>query len=153
MPIATKLGRVVTYHEGLPPIKSHDPLITWSCKITWQTKFIITPLPKVAMTRKLGRMVTLTYLEGLLTIKSHNALITWSCKFTWQTKVIISTLRSSRLGKLVPHFDRLLPIKSYHPLIMWFCEITRQPKIIISPLSQCLWLPKLLGCWYTSLCS
>ena len=30
MPIATKLDRVVTYYEELPPIKSHDPLITWS---------------------------------------------------------------------------------------------------------------------------
>ena len=27
MPMATKLGMVVTYHEGLPPIKSHYPLI------------------------------------------------------------------------------------------------------------------------------
>ena len=26
MPMATKLGRVVTYHEELPSIKSHDPL-------------------------------------------------------------------------------------------------------------------------------
>ena len=24
----------VTYDEELPPIKSHDPLITWSCRIT-----------------------------------------------------------------------------------------------------------------------
>ena len=46
MPMATKVGRVVTYHEGLPPIKSHDRLITWSCKITGQTKFVITPLPE-----------------------------------------------------------------------------------------------------------
>ena len=30
MPIATKIDRMVTY-EGLPLIKSHDPLITWSC--------------------------------------------------------------------------------------------------------------------------
>ena len=29
MLVATKLGRVVTYHEGLPPIESQDPLITW----------------------------------------------------------------------------------------------------------------------------
>ena len=28
MPMATKLGKVVTYHEWLPPIKSHDSLIT-----------------------------------------------------------------------------------------------------------------------------
>ena len=34
MPMATKLGREVTYREGLPPIKSNDRLISWSCEIT-----------------------------------------------------------------------------------------------------------------------
>ena len=34
MPMATKLGKMVTYHDGLLAMKSHDPLITWSCKIT-----------------------------------------------------------------------------------------------------------------------
>ena len=33
MSIATKLDRMVTYHEGLPPVKLHNPLIKWSCKI------------------------------------------------------------------------------------------------------------------------
>ena len=55
--MATKLGRVVTYHE-LSPIKSHNPLITWSCIST-------TTVPIVT---KLIRMVT--YFEGLLPIKS-----------------------------------------------------------------------------------
>ena len=31
MPIATKLGKIVTYHEGLLPIKSHDFLIMCTC--------------------------------------------------------------------------------------------------------------------------
>ena len=34
MLMATKLGKVVTYHERIPYKKSHDPLITWSCDIT-----------------------------------------------------------------------------------------------------------------------
>ena len=29
MSMAAKPGRVVTYNEELPSIKSHDPLITW----------------------------------------------------------------------------------------------------------------------------
>ena len=33
MPIATRLARVLTYYEGLPPIKSDDPLVTWSCEV------------------------------------------------------------------------------------------------------------------------
>ena len=38
VPMGTKLDRMVLYLEGLLPWKSHDPLILWSCKITWQTK-------------------------------------------------------------------------------------------------------------------
>ena len=34
MPMHTKLGRVVTYHKEMPPIKSHEPFITWSYDIT-----------------------------------------------------------------------------------------------------------------------
>ena len=34
MPMTTKLGRDVTYDEGVLPIKSHDHINTWSCKIT-----------------------------------------------------------------------------------------------------------------------
>ena len=33
MPMVAKLGRVVTYYEGLLPIKLHDPLIMWACEI------------------------------------------------------------------------------------------------------------------------
>ena len=43
MSMATKLGRVVIYYEGLSPITAHDPLITWLCKITWETKPITSP--------------------------------------------------------------------------------------------------------------
>ena len=44
--IATKLGVLITYLDGLLPIKSLDPLIVWSCQITWQTKSIISPIPQ-----------------------------------------------------------------------------------------------------------
>ena len=42
--MTTKLSRVVTYHERLPFIKSHDFLITLSCVVTWQTKTIVSPV-------------------------------------------------------------------------------------------------------------
>ena len=32
MPMATKIGRVVTCDEGTPPSKSRDLLIMWSCE-------------------------------------------------------------------------------------------------------------------------
>ena len=41
MPMPTKLGRVVTYHEELPLLKLRNSFIKWSCKITCQTKNII----------------------------------------------------------------------------------------------------------------
>ena len=46
MLMATKLGRVVTYDEETSPIMSDDPLIMWSCEVTWQIETLISPLPK-----------------------------------------------------------------------------------------------------------
>ena len=43
--LAIKLGSMENYLDGLLSIKWHDPLITFSCKITWHTKTIISPLP------------------------------------------------------------------------------------------------------------
>ena len=40
MPMATKLGRMINYLEGLLPVKSHNPFITWTFKIKSQTKDI-----------------------------------------------------------------------------------------------------------------
>ena len=89
MPMATKLCRVVIYHEGLPSIKSHGPLITWSFETTWQTKTI--SATRVPIASKFWKMVT--YLEGLLPIKTNDLLSTWFWKITWQIKTIISPLR------------------------------------------------------------
>ena len=45
VPMATRLGRIVTYVDGLLPIKSHDHLVIRSWEITWQSKSIISSLP------------------------------------------------------------------------------------------------------------
>ena len=104
--MAVTFGGMVTYHEGLLTIKSHNVLIIWSCKVMWQTKIIISST-RVTMTTKLDRMVT--YFETLkkksyihmndnltwwvTTYKLHQPLITWSCKIKWKTKTIISPLQ------------------------------------------------------------
>lgn len=31
----------MTYHDGLPPMKSKDPLIEWSFQITWQIEHLL----------------------------------------------------------------------------------------------------------------
>ena len=48
MPMATKLGRMVTYRDSLSTIKSFDHIITWLCEITtaayghkmWQADYL-----------------------------------------------------------------------------------------------------------------
>ena len=39
--MVTRLGRMITYLDGLLPIKAHDPLIKWFCKIMRLTKTIV----------------------------------------------------------------------------------------------------------------
>ena len=85
--MTTKLGWMVTYLDFLLPRKSHESLITWSYKITWQTKTIISPATIVPMTPKLGRVMT--NLEDLLSIILFYPLVTWPCKITWQNKIIL----------------------------------------------------------------
>ena len=57
MPMATKLGSMVTYLDWLIPIKSHDTLIACSCKIPSQIKYYYISINTVLMTTKLGKMV------------------------------------------------------------------------------------------------
>ena len=44
MPKASRRGRVVTYFEELPFIKSYDPSITWCGEISRHIKSVISPL-------------------------------------------------------------------------------------------------------------
>ena len=76
--MATNIGRAVTYYEVVPPVKSHDNIITWSWEITSQIKNVSTTT--MHMVIKLGRIVT--YLEWLSPIKSHDHIIVWSCEIT-----------------------------------------------------------------------
>ena len=104
-PMATKLGRMVTYLEGLLPIKSHDTLTSWILR----DHNIFTITVPIATNR--GRI--LTYLEGLAPRKLLDPLVTWSCNITWQTKTIISTTSMSmatKLNRMLTQLDGLLPI-------------------------------------------
>ena len=73
MPMATKLGRMVTYFEGLLTIKSFNALITWS-----NEKHYISTI-RVSMAT-LCRIVI--YFDGSLPIKSHDPFISWSLNIT-----------------------------------------------------------------------
>ena len=53
LPMFTKFGRILSYHEDLPPVKSHDSLIKWSSEITWQLKIKFL-LPQCLWSRRLA---------------------------------------------------------------------------------------------------
>ena len=61
----------VTYLEWLQHLKSHEPLITWSCKIMKQTKIIVSPV--------LQCVWPLNFAEWWLTIRGYCL----THKFTW----------------------------------------------------------------------
>ena len=112
MPMITKFTGVVVYHEELPPIKSHDRLITWSSDIMWQTENI--SVAKVPIANKPSRMVTC--LEGPLSIKLVDPLLTWSYEITAQIKTFISPLPPfTKLGKMVIYVERLSTMKLLDP--------------------------------------
>ena len=129
--VATKPGRNLTYLDGLPSVRLHDPLITSSCEITWTFKTTISTI-WVSMATKLARMVT--YLDGLLPRKSNETLITRFCELTWQSEIIIcpplQCLWPPNLASwwlAIKGFYSML----HHPLITWSCEIAWQIKLYL----------------------
>ena len=90
MPIATKAGRVVTYHERLRSIRSYGLLTTWSCKITRQTKIIKTSLPEWLWSQNVAGW----YVDDLLLIKSHDRFITGFARSLDQLKLFYLQYRS-----------------------------------------------------------
>ena len=88
--MATKLGRIVAYHEGLPNHKVTQRPGHVVFKLTWQTKMLYSH-NQSAYGYKLGRIMT--YLDEFLPIKSYQSLIKKSYKITQQTATIISPLQ------------------------------------------------------------
>ena len=82
-----------------------------------------TPLTRVCMATKLGRVIT--DLDGLLPVKAHDPLIIWLYEITWQTKTIISPIPQSlwtpKQGRIVTYLKQLPPIKLLVPFITWSC--------------------------------
>ena len=106
---------VVTYHEGLQPIKSHHLLITLPFEITWQKNHYSSTII-VPVTTKLA--IGVTYFQVLQTKKSYNALIMWSllCHVTNENHYIFSTRvpMATKLGRLLSYLNGFPPIKSHH---------------------------------------
>ena len=116
--MATKLARIVIYLGQLLIIKSFKVLIMWSCKVTWQTKTIISLL-RVFMATKLGRMIA--SLDGLLPIMSHDPLITCPCEIWWSLTGGGSACKCLSRHQLRVEFVRIVCLKtlSFHSLLFW----------------------------------
>ena len=123
--MATRLGKMITYLDGLLPIKSLGPLITWSYEITWQTKSIISLIPQYLRPLNLvGYWLSLRgsyryshltiYLSGLAWSRDNlNAFYLYHYNTyghqTWQ-------------GCDIPW--RSLTHTVLDPSITWFCKVT-----------------------------
>ena len=142
MPMTTKLGRGVTYPEGVP--MSHGYIITWSCKIMWQTK-IIYSVPQYLWSPNLtGWVLTmrsffpLTHMtlwsRGLASLREiFDLLYLYYNKAyghqTWQVYLSMGILHPQILHTLwtLGHARACNKLKTLHPP------------------PQCLWPPNLAG--------
>ena len=137
MSMATKLGWVLTYLEGVSLIKSHDPLITWSCEISWRTKTHYMSTTTMSMATKLDRVVT--YCQAGPPTKSEGCLVIRSCEILLQTKTTIAPLPECLWP---PNSARWwLTMKgsflfSHMTLNIWSCEVTRQINISTTTMSM-----------------
>ena len=131
---------MVTYLDGLLPIKSRDPYITWTCNITWQTKVTISPL-----------------LSSLTLKDSYPCYSTlWSCDLARscnQLKLLYLHLHDAyghqiwQAGRGITYHEGIPPINSYDPFAHVALLVTWQTKTIVSPPPICLSPQNLIQCW------
>ena len=89
LPVETKYRKLVAYLEELPPVKSHDFVNTWICKVTWQVKIVKSSLSQYLESLKNVAGCDIT-LEG--PTQKVTCLITWSCEVLSHTKYVTSAL-------------------------------------------------------------
>ena len=134
VPMVTKPEKLVTCHEGLLPIMILHPLVTWFCKIMWQTKTIFYLLPQNLCPQNLaGWWLNLTAFYPQSQMTNHVVL-----EITWQIKNISPLSQCLRPQGLVG-LEWLLPIKSRDHTITWCRKIIWETKTTY-PWTQCLWL-------------
>ena len=125
--MATKFGRMMTYLDGLLPIKSHVPLITRSSEITWQNK---TTMYQLSEQRLMGSWCApahkFIWPFDYVDLRDHVA--TWNY---YMSTITVSL--ATKLGKLVTYHEEFASMLHY-PLVPRSCEITWQTKTIISSL-------------------
>ena len=122
--MATKFGRVVTYHKEFPLVKLLDPSVTCFCDVTWYIKYFTSPLALDQWPPNVAKVVT--HREKLPPINSHNSKNMCSREVTWQIKNIstISVLMVTRPIRVVIYLKELPTRNSHNPSMRWSCEVT-----------------------------
>ena len=108
----------MTHFDGLIPIKSHDPLTTWYCDITWHVKTII-----LHYNSAYGHEIRYDGdIEGLLTkVTQRPDYVALESHVTNENHYISTNgmPMATRLDSTVTYFARLLTMKSVYALITW----------------------------------
>ena len=131
MPVATNAGRLVIFYEELRFINSHNSLITYSCKVMWNIRFVM----------------------SLLQQRHWPPNLTSTHKVTHPIQHCISSTtipEATKVSNVVSLIKMLPIIKAHEHLNYWLCEITWQIKKIKSDLSQYLLSPNFSGWWLTA---
>lgn len=130
--MTTKLCSMVTYLEGLLPLKPHDPLIRWSRNITSQTKTIIFAWPQCMWPPNLAGWWLTS--KDSFTLSLISSMSRGLARSRDKLKTFNYEKLNYKLGRVVTNNEGLQPIKSYDPSFMRSCEVTRHFKYVISPL-------------------
>ena len=146
MPRVTKLGRWMTYHDGLSPITSHNPLIKWPKWSHVAILKIYISIFTILMATKLSRMLILgknfikclsrhqPFVFFLLMCDQHRT------SFTGYTgKLLCLHPEISCGGAWHPHALEIHSIGRFKREHVESCLSATRNKI--SPLPQGLWLP------------
>ena len=167
--MATKFGRMLAYLEQLPPIRLLIPLVMWSCKVTRQTKTIISPLLQCLWPPNL--LGCETYVEELLSYSHMTFNHVLLFRLRDSLKICFSTctrLMATKLGRVLTTRKRfsmqtlkssqLLEVRVTRiELINMTCYVllsdgfklkhveyfSSNTKSLTSTLPQCLWSPNL----------
>ena len=118
--MATKHGKVVTYHEEPHFKRLHDNSVTWFCEVMWEIRYFTSPIVLDI------KMVTLC--EGHQPINSHNPLSMCSRAVTRQFKNTMSPLSQCLCSQDLPGWwctVRSSQHKYLHdPSMRWSCNFT-----------------------------
>ena len=105
-------------------IKSHDGIITWSCKITWQTKIIIYPWQNVYVYQfHQGGDIQRGVPFYKVTLLFNHMVLQYGIKY-FSCCIATSTKPMATKGsKVVTYYKKFQPIKSHNPLNTWSREV------------------------------